>query len=482
MGAKSGIGILLSLALAGGAAAQDAAHHPDWRKCRKCLPALGKAMAYLKANLRSDSAKRVIGSKLGGYVFGGFAFMMDGASEKELEDCVRYCRQAVKDEGFNRNWYLSMSMIFLAEYATRCGLTPEVEKALAEGLRMAERQQEETGGWNHHLLFWKESGYNTKGGGKDLGMVTAMLHAALVEMKALGCAVGPVMERSRKNLETISDGMGVRYGTDNNVGDAGMARASWVLLGLLAAGQTADPLAAKYARGLDQRYKKVPEGVHGFAPLHYFSVAAAMHRLGAESYSKFAAEYLDRLIATQRADGVVPLENEDDVASTAVFACIVMMQKDGAFRPPLRKKPGAPKEPPAEKKPVATAPAKSVDPRQLADWDSRLAAKVRKEIAEGRPPRFRFRVIGEEAAVTALDETGALKLRADGASIDTVWPSLTLQDRRDLAVGMARRDEAAAWGFAAFYLLACGDQAGAQEWLRRLTDREAEELRKGVAR
>ncbi|HXX94969.1 MAG TPA: hypothetical protein VEN81_15190, partial [Planctomycetota bacterium] len=47
------------------------AHSPDWRKCKICAPALAKAMAYLKANLRSDKAKRVIGSKLGGYVFGG---------------------------------------------------------------------------------------------------------------------------------------------------------------------------------------------------------------------------------------------------------------------------------------------------------------------------------------------------------------------------------------------------------------------------
>jgi hypothetical protein len=286
-------------------------------------------MAYVKANLKSDAPKRVIGSKMGGYMMGGFALMMEGASPKELEDCVRYACQAIKDEGFNRNWYLSMSMIFLAEYATRYGFTRDVEVALADGLKKAAAQQEETGGWCHHLGMWK-GGYNTMGGGKDLGMITSMIYGSFVELKALGVEIGPMMEKAQKNLESISDGMGVRYGTDNNVGDAAMARASWVLLGIQAAGQN-HPLYAKYSKGLEQRYKKIEEGAHGFAPLHYFSVAVAMHREGPDAYFKFAAEYLDKLILTQRADGVVPLHNEDDVASTAVFASIVMMQKPGTF-------------------------------------------------------------------------------------------------------------------------------------------------------
>jgi hypothetical protein len=136
--------------------------------------------------------------------------------------------------------------------------------------------------------------------------------------------------------------MGVRYGTDNGVGDAAMARASWVLMALLGTGQTAHPLFAKYSKGLEQRYRRIEEGVHGFAPLHYFSVAAASHRMGPDFYLKFSAEYLDKLIATQMPEGVVPLHGEDDVASTAVFACLVMMQKPGIFRMPARKKAAAP--------------------------------------------------------------------------------------------------------------------------------------------
>lgn len=340
MVARSGMAAVLVMGLmasAGGAAPDpqaQAGHDPDFRKCKKCGPALGKALSYLKANYKNPQTKRVIGSMAGGYMMGGFAFMMEGGSPKELEDAVKYFCQAIKDTGFNRNWYLSMGLFFLAEYATRYGLTAEIERALAEALKMAAQQQEATGGWCHHLQMWQEKGYNKMGGGRDLGMVTTMIYGAFLEFRALGVEINPaMMEKARANLEAISDGAGIRYGTDNMVGDAGMARASYVLLGLQASGRTADPWAAKFTKGIEQRYKSVPKGVHGFAPLHWFSVAAAMHRMGPEWYRMYGDEYLDKLIATQMPEGIVPLDGEDDVASTAVFACIVMMQKDGIFLP-----------------------------------------------------------------------------------------------------------------------------------------------------
>jgi hypothetical protein len=324
----------LAGALALGAAAPQAAHDPDWRKCKKCLPAFTQAFGYVKANYKNPQTKRVIGSMLGGYVFSGFAFLAEGNSPRELEDCVQYCAQAIKDEGFNRNWYLSMCMFFLTEVALRNGLTPQIQRALADGLKHAASQQEETGGWCHHREMWKENGYNKRGGGRDLGMVTAMIYGAFLEMKALGIEVPSAMfERAHKNLESLSDGAGVRYGTDNMVGDPGMARASYVLMALQGTGRATHPFYSKYLNGLEGRFKQVEAGVHGFAPLHYFSVGAAMHRAGPDAYRKFADAHLDRLIATQTADGVVPLKNEDDVASTAVFATLVLLQRDGAFQP-----------------------------------------------------------------------------------------------------------------------------------------------------
>ncbi|HXG62003.1 MAG TPA: hypothetical protein VNO22_11540 [Planctomycetota bacterium] len=443
---------LVTLAPAGADPAQERVHHPDYRKCKICAPAWAKAMSYLKANLRSDTARRVIGSKMGGYMMGGFAFLMDGQSPKELEECIQYACQAIKDEGFNRNWYLSMSMIFLAEVALRTGLTPEIEKALAHGLKMAERQQEETGGWCHHRLFWKESGYNQKGGGRDLGMITAMMYGAFLELTALGVTVGPMMERARKNLESISDGMGVRYGTDNGVGDAAMARASWVLSSLLATGQTTHPFFAKYSKGLEQRYKKIEEGVHGFAPLHYFSVAAAMHRLGPDFYAKFIEEYLDRLIATQTPEGIVPLHQEDDVASTAVFACIVMMQKPGIFRPALKKK----GKPAAEKNPAPPSPpsptkARAADPQTPAVRDSLLAGRVR--------------------------DADAMTPETDGSPLDVAGSNLKLAGRRHPAVALAEPGDSGALPPAAFHLPARGEEAAAEEAMRRLPAPEADRTR-----
>jgi hypothetical protein len=439
-------------------------------------------MAYLKANLQSDKVKRVIHSKMGGYMMGGFAFLMEGESPKELEECVRYCCQAITDEGFNRNWYLSMSMNFLAEYATRYGLSPKVEKALADGLAMARQQQEETGGWCHHLRMWKEGDYNKKGGGQDLGMVTTMMYGAFLEMKALGVTLGPVMDRAQKNLESLSDGMGVRYGTDNGVGDAAMARASWVLSALLATGNTAHPFFPKYEKGLLQRYPKIDEGVHGFSPLHWFSVSAAMHRLGPEAYAKFTAEYLDRLVKSQTAEGVVPLSGEDEVASTAVFACIVLMQKPGVFVPPRQRK-----KPAEEPKPAAPAvvtkaekpPAKAADPQAVAAWSDLLAERVRKEIREGRAVKFHFRVVDQAATVAALDGAGAMKIDAGGSSFDYLWKNLTLADRRDLAAALAKREDADALALAAFHYLACGEVAAGEDLLRRIPGADAERIRAG---
>ena len=311
-------------------------HNPDFRKCRKCAPALAKAMAYLKANLDSDKVKRPIGCPTGGYMMAGFAFMMDNNGEawtKELERCVQSCVNAVHDDYFNRNWYLAMGLFFLSEYSMKYGMTPKIEKALKDGLKNAREQQEETGGWCHHLRMWAEGNYNKNGGGKDLGMATAMIYGALLEMKALGLGTGDVAARAQKNLEDISDGVGIRYGTDNGVGDAAMARASYVLLALQATGNVSHPFYAKYLKGLDQRYKAIDAEIHGYSPFHYFSVAAAMHRAGPEEYRKFAEEYLDKMIASQTPEGAITLRADDDIANTAVFAAIVMMQKDRIFFP-----------------------------------------------------------------------------------------------------------------------------------------------------
>jgi TolA-binding protein len=54
--------------------------------------------------------------------------------------------------------------------------------------------------------------------------------------------------------------------------------------------------------------------------------------MGPDQYRKFADEWIDKLTATQTAEGVVALQ-DDDVAATAVYCCILMMQKDRIFFP-----------------------------------------------------------------------------------------------------------------------------------------------------
>jgi len=344
---RSGM-VVVALFLCPAAKAQNAppppvAHHIELRKCKPCLESLGKAMTYLKENYRNPQTKRVIGSMLGGYVYAGFAFLMAGEGyEKDLENCVRWCEQAVKDSGFNRNWYLGSCLFFLAEYASRHGLNPRTQKAVLEAYHLAAEQQEESGGWCHHKEMWKEGDYNKKGGGRDLGMINVQMYAALVEFKALG--IDPpqgMLERLRKNLEAISDGPqgGICYGTDNGVGDPAFGRAAYVMLGLQATHAVSDPLYARYAKGLERNFKKIKEGEHGFSPYHYFAVPAALHRMGPVAYRPFLDHWLPILMATQRPDGVVPLHGDDDVAATGVYACMLWMQKADAFKvPPPRRK------------------------------------------------------------------------------------------------------------------------------------------------
>jgi hypothetical protein len=300
------------------------------------LQDVNKAKDYVRANYKQ--------SRIAGHVFAGFMFLMDGQSGAELADCVSYCCKAIRQKGSMENWHTGMSLYFLSEVYLRTP-TAEIQAALVEGMRLAaERIEPETGGWCHEKEYWKKDGYNKRGGGKDIGILTCMYYAAFLEMKSFGIDPGPTMERARKNLESISDGFGFRYGTDNKVPDRCLSHGAFVLLGIRGAGLSEHPFMPKIIEGLSQRYTKCFES-HAFAPLHYFAVGAAMHRMG--QYAKFAECYLGKF--QQLKDGSVPMKSDsgrrpdtdkqmDSVASTAVFACLVMMQKEGVFMPKGKKK------------------------------------------------------------------------------------------------------------------------------------------------
>jgi len=329
-----GLAALLALFL-GPAFAQDppsnggGAHaEKDPFKCPKCKPALEKAVSYVKSHYKGDG--------LPGHVYAGLMFLIMGDTGSDFQACVSYASQSIKAGGFNRNWYLGMCWYFLSEVYLRFP-TAETHNAMVEAFNIATSQQETTGGWCHHKEMWKKNNYNKIGGGKDLGMVTSMVYGAFWNMKAAGVSVPkPMFERVEKNLESIHDGNGICYGTDNKWGDITMSRIGYVFMGLTNAKAQDHMWYAKIVDGLQKRYKSLEKG-HAFAPLHHYSVAAAMHRAGL--YDAFAAEWIDKLIAAQKADGTISLKCDradkyaDWTANAACLAMILLLQKPDAFKP-----------------------------------------------------------------------------------------------------------------------------------------------------
>lgn len=325
-------GFVLTLAPASKASmAQDGegAHvEKDPYKCAKCRPALEKAISYVRSHYRSDG--------LAGHVYAGLMFLVMADTGPDFQACVSYATRAIENSGFNRNWYLGMCLYFLSEVYLRYP-TPEVHNAMVKALNSAPAQQETTGGWCHHKEMWKKNNYNKIGGARDLGMVTSMIFGALWNMRAAGMTVPKgLFDKIEKNLESIHDGFGICYGTDNKWGDITMSRISYVFMGLTNARAQDHPWYAKVIEGLQKRFKSLEKG-HAFAPLHHYSVAAAMGRAGL--YDQFAAEWIDKLIAAQKPDGTISLKCDradkyaDWTANAACLAIILLLQKPGTFEP-----------------------------------------------------------------------------------------------------------------------------------------------------
>jgi hypothetical protein len=300
----------------------------DPYKCPKCRPALEKAVSYVRGHYKSDG--------LAGHVYAGLMFLIMGDTGADFQACVSYATRAVENSGFNRNWYLGMCLYFLSEVYLRYP-TPEVHNAMVKAVNSAPGQQETTGGWCHHKEMWKKNNYNKIGGGKDLGMVTSMVFGAFWNMKAAGMPVPKgLFDKVEKNLESIHDGFGICYGTDNKWGDITMSRISYVFMGMTNARAQDHPWHAKIVEGLQKRFKSLEKG-HAFAPLHHYSVAAAMSRAGL--YDRFAAEWIDRLIAEQKPDGTISLKCDradkyaDWTANAACLAIMLLLQKPGIFEP-----------------------------------------------------------------------------------------------------------------------------------------------------
>jgi hypothetical protein len=106
-------------------------------------------------------------------------------------------------------------------------------------------------------------------------------------------------------------------------------------------------------------------------------------------------------------------------------------------------------------------------PAALAAWDARLVARVRGAVAEGRRVRFACSLVGSDAEILGVDDRDGLQVRSGTAAATVPWVTLSLEDRRHLALAVLRDGEADDHAVAAFYHLACGMTEKAQEHLRR---------------
>ena len=353
-------------------------------KCKSCAPALLKALEYLRQN----------GSQANGYshFFMGWTYLVSGRHPKELRRCIqRMSGDFYKRGGFNGNWATCMSALFLSEIYRRAP-TLKLRDTLVDILRTAEAGVEPTGGWCHNKGMAMETGYHTRGGGVDLGILTCMMYGAMLNLKSARTPVpDSLFQNAEKNLETLFDGMGIRYGTENQVGDTAMGRASFAYLGIHAARHTSSPLAKGVPKGLKSRTKKTHDG-HAYPPLHFTSVALASHLCGADTYNRFAKHWIDRLIARQKEDGSVKLPHTENgefqerdklVSSTAAFALILLLQEPGSFEHRRKKEKKVVKGGLGlKRKPVATSVGRAWLGVRVAE--SFVGAEV-KEVVKGSP-------------------------------------------------------------------------------------------------
>src|SRR2546428_6644780 len=99
---------------------------PDFRKCRKCLPAYEAALAYVR--------KRLGESTVPVKMISAWLFLADGRYPSDLEHCVKAALQwesQRRGSQHAQNWYPALAGMFLVEYY-KFFPTPEVAKGLPD--------------------------------------------------------------------------------------------------------------------------------------------------------------------------------------------------------------------------------------------------------------------------------------------------------------------------------------------------------------
>jgi len=123
---------------------------------------------------------------------------------------------------------------------------------------------------------------------------------------------------------------------------------------------------------------------------------------------------------------------------------------------------------PAPPKAEARPTAQLADPAQKEAWIGRLRTAAEAEIAAKREPLFELASLRAQATLRELRADGTMVVALAGTGEMTVaWAKLSDRDRANLAVGMARRNDAQLNALAAFFLLLAGDESSARDFLMK---------------
>jgi hypothetical protein len=286
---------------------------------------LEKCMQYLKTKAdRSDP---------GVMCYIGWAFLLDGREEFKpaLNGIIQRAKTScLEQKHFNGNWHMALAILFLAEVYKR---QPDdgIKDALKEAVKAAAKTMEPTGGWCHRKGYARESGYDKKGGGVDICMLTATMVAAMMNVRAAGIdpCDGPI-NNGINNLKQLSRGGGLAYGTGNPVGDKAGARGAMLAYALWLGKQTQDPFFGNVARSLPGMFGQAQTG-HASGGQNFFALALGSYAIG--QYQNFVATWLGKLPVkangevTMLADGSRDLNfGGGHLMDTAVYCMMILMQ------------------------------------------------------------------------------------------------------------------------------------------------------------
>jgi len=146
---------------------------------------------------------------------------------------------------------------------------------------------------------------------------------------------------------------------------------------------------------------------------------------------------------------------------------------------PLSPKAGKSPAPAAKAAPTEARPSapRVASPEVMEAWSAKLRSTVKEDLKAGRRTPFVMKSLGQTVSLLSLDDAGMVKVSGSGSEFSVQWADFNLQDRRNLAVARLRETRTVAdLCLAAFYQMACGEDAAVKSLLRGVPADAAEEV------